>query len=70
MPRLPQNPTKTELIEKYWYEFLQWCQETNDKASKLGNAVDRAFSSVSPTEANFWEWYMDHKLEAGDALSA
>lgn len=54
--------TRSEIIEEYWDEFLEWCQK-----ERLFADDDDFLESVmvnmatSPTEENFWKWYMNER---------
>jgi len=61
LPSRPQNPTKTELLEKHWFEFLQYLQGQIVSFGAYGA------SHVEPTESWFWDWYIYAKLEKRDA---
>ena len=54
--------TQTEIKDKYWKEFLEWC-----RSERAGADDDDLMESISinlntrPTDENFWNWYMEHK---------
>jgi len=58
-----RNPTKTEMLEANWYEFLQFLNQDNEEATKRSNT---AFTHHS-LEYAFWWWFVDHKMEASSA---
>jgi len=60
MTNLPTNPTKTELIEKYWFEFLLYLR---GRMQSFGDYDGH----VQPTESWFWDWYISNKMKSTDA---
>lgn len=55
-------PTKTEIIENSWVEFLEYCKEHNDK-NPHSNPIDQAGYREYPKEETFWFWYIEYKME-------
>ncbi len=61
MTNLPQNPTKDELTQKYWYEFLQFLK------GKSNSIMPQSFVEMALTkdfETAFWAWVIDHKISS------
>ncbi len=63
MTNLPTNPTKTEIIEKYWFEFLQFLKYDQELPAEDFTTLMKEIG----IEAMFWTWYMQKKLEPTDA---
>lgn len=60
---LPQNPTRTQLLERRWFEFLKFQQRELFNHKKSGFGVPK----VDLDEQAFWAWFLDNKLESSDA---
>lgn len=52
MSKEAKNPTKSEIIEKYWASYIVWCANFPDSTKEQLFWLDHNH----PTEANFWEW--------------
>lgn len=61
-PHLPHDPTKTELIEKYWYAFLKDRKKELIKRRTSGFGVPK----VDVDENTFWSWFLENRLEDGE----
>ncbi len=59
MTSFPTNPTRNDLIEKYWYEFLKFQQAEIGK--RTGN--DPAISKTDFSEGAFWAWLTAYRLQ-------
>ncbi len=59
MTNLPTNPTRSELIERHWFEFLKFQQAEIRKRLKSGFGVPK----VDYSEQAFWAWFLENKLE-------
>ncbi|MDE2104886.1 MAG: hypothetical protein KGL39_47050 [Patescibacteria group bacterium] len=66
MINLPQNPTKNELIERYWFGFLKYQQAELRKRKASGFGVPKADYS----EQAFWEYLVEQRPEVLDASPA
>ena len=63
MTNLPTNPTKNDLIEKYWFEFLQFLVDAHhDEATYMSNMIE-----AHDHEYAFWNWLIERKLGPKDA---
>lgn len=60
MTNLPTNPTRTELLERYWYDFLKFQQHQQFNRKKSGFGVPKADYS----EQAFWEFYVNERMES------
>jgi hypothetical protein len=56
---LPTNPTRNELVDKYWYEFLKFQRHELFNRQKSGFGVPK----VDYSEQAFWSWFLENKLE-------
>lgn len=52
--------TKTELVDKYWHQFLLWCA-TMPEASE--NELIFWLDHNKPNEDYFWEWLVRYRKE-------
>ena len=59
---LPSNPTKDELLQRYWYEFLKFQQAEIRKRLNGGFGVPK----VDVDENTFWSWFLENRLEDGE----
>ena len=66
------NPTKSELVENYWLEFVIWAAESNAKVFKFNQALGEKaddptqrlnYIRVIGESQEFWDWFIDFKLE-------
>lgn len=55
---LPQDPTRSQLIERYWYAFLKFQQAEIKKRMGSGFGVPK----MDYREQAFWEWLIDKGL--------
>jgi hypothetical protein len=64
------SPTKTELMEKNWYEFLEWVADSRvhvgthvpyDYYNEPKDGTAHYVPLVS--EHNFWLWFLDTKVD-------
>ena len=53
-----QLKSKSDVIEWYWPDFLNYCMEENDRPAKMRLSVVLAPSSIVPTVDSFWLWYI------------
>ncbi len=60
-PHLPHDPTRSQLLEQYWYDFLKFQQTEIKKRLKSGFGVPK----VDFSEGAFWEWLTTYKLQDG-----
>lgn len=49
------HPTRAELLDKHWLEFLQYVKQVNH------------YAKASPVERDFWVWYINNVMETPDA---
>lgn len=56
--REKQIPTKSEIMDLHWLEFLSWVKKHNQNAADSGSA----WAERDASEINFWHWYIDNKL--------
>lgn len=59
MTSLPTNPTRSELLEKYWYEFLKFQQTEISKRMDS----DSGMLKIDFSEGAFWAWLTTYKLQ-------
>lgn len=50
--------TKSQVLETHWLEFLQWIK---DNPLVHQQALD-------PVEQDFWQWYLDTKMETSRSV--
>ena len=58
-------PSKTDIIESYWLEFLRWVKKFNEGVvaeNKESASRGVVYYEKDATEINFWHWYIEHKL--------
>jgi hypothetical protein len=48
---------KSELAEKYWFEYLTWCADMPTTTSDMFKWL----TLKEPTEAHFWRWVVEIK---------
>ncbi len=64
--------SKSQLIDEYWFDFLDWCSSPRNYAG-MGNQYEfRTIVNVEgtgirtplATENNFWSWFLEYKFES------
>lgn len=61
---LPENFSRSVVLEKYWPEFFEIQKQERDKRLSSGWGIAKGLFE----ESLFWEWLIDnHKLEDNDA---
>jgi hypothetical protein len=67
MPNLPTNPTKSDLLEKYWLDFLRHQKKDLDNRKGTGWGTP---NGVMFDENAFWRWLLEERpavLENGQS---
>ncbi|HEY6411266.1 MAG TPA: hypothetical protein VIY29_27720, partial [Ktedonobacteraceae bacterium] len=60
----PHTLTKTEIIEKHWYEFLQHVKDRLPYTEVyVGEYPVDAKVMMYGYEWSFWNWYVNNKME-------
>ena len=54
---------KSDILDKYWYEYLIWCATMPDSSA---TELYRWLKYKDPTEQNFWQWIVDIKKSVID----
>ena len=67
MSKLPTNPTKSEISERYWSEFLQLIASAKEYGLESGTPMplpNELIGNVNKHgfEFAFWWWYVSHKI--------
>lgn len=59
--------TRSDLMERYWEEFLYFVQRFNNLIKEGGTGFGEYEKDAS--EINFWRWYIDAKLNDEPSLT-
>jgi len=59
-PHLPQYPTRSQLLERHWFEFLKFQQSEIRKRLQSGFGVPK----VDFSEQAFWEYYVNERMDS------